>query len=113
MPGGAYVVRVDRVQPDLAHPEESTVLLDAIPTRPVDVAGFEISIKPFVNVLWLGGYMMFLGGILAWRRRAAIAARAGAKEPEPVPESKSASPGIHPRQRPALRPEPAKSVARE
>jgi cytochrome c-type biogenesis protein CcmF len=115
VPGAADVVRVAQVQPNLAHPEESTVLLDVIPTQPVDVAGFQVSIKPLVNVLWLGGYTMFLGGILAWRRRASIAARAGAKEPEPTPEGSSASPGIRPRPRRSLRPEPAaaKSVASE
>jgi len=53
--------------------------------------------------------MMFLGGIIAWRRRAGIAARV--KEPVPdstlTPEQEKPTPGIRPRRRPGLSPEPA------
>jgi cytochrome c-type biogenesis protein CcmF len=109
LPGGAGVIRVAKVTPNLAQPEESTVLLDVKPSQPVDVAGFDVSTKPYVNVLWLGGYMMFLGGILAWRRRAAITARAADKEQEPQAsgEECGTQPSIRPRRRTGLRPEPA------
>jgi hypothetical protein len=108
VPGGAYVVQVAKVTPNVEHPSESTVSLQLIPRQPVDVAAFEVSTKPYVNVLWLGGYMMFLGGILAWRRRASIAARAAVNEqgPEPALEGSSAQPGIRPRRRAGMRPEP-------
>src|SRR5436305_1207524 len=83
LPDGGKV-QVSKVTPNLDHPAESTVLLNVVPGHPVDIAGFEISTKPLVNVLWLGGYMMFLGGIMAWRRRAGIAARAKERAPEPA-----------------------------
>jgi hypothetical protein len=102
-------VQVAKVTPNLDHPEESVVSLNVVPGRPVDIAGFEISTKPLINVLWLGGYMMFLGGIMAWRRRAGIAARAKERLPEPAaaPEEEKPTPGIRPKRRPGLSPEPA------
>jgi cytochrome c-type biogenesis protein CcmF len=110
-PGGTHLVRMKGVKPNQEHPEESTVSLQFIPKNPVDVAAFTVSTKPYVNVLWLGGYMMFLGGIIAWRRRASIAAKAREKseepEPEPTPEGKEPAPAIRPRRRPQLQPEPA------
>jgi cytochrome c-type biogenesis protein CcmF len=106
LPGGAYQVKVTSVRPNLQNPEESTVMLQTIPKVPIDVAGFTVSTKPNINVLWLGGYMMFVGGILAWRRRAAIAAKARDKQQEPGATSESSEPA-RARRQPGLRPEPA------
>jgi cytochrome c-type biogenesis protein CcmF len=106
MPGGDYTVRVEKVTPNLEHPEESTVLLNIQPKVKVDVAALEISTKPYVNVLWVGGYTMFLGGLIAWRRRRVVAANIAAREeqhPEPAPEPS----GVRPKRRAGLRPEPA------
>ena len=85
----------------LSHAQASASLAPKL-TFGEEVAKF-VSTKPLVNVLWLGGYMMFLGGILAWRRRAGIAARV--KEPVPdstlTPEEQKPTPGIRPRRRQA------------
>jgi hypothetical protein len=109
IPGGTHFVRVAKLNPNQEHPEESTVSLLLIPKRPVDVADFTISTKPYVNVLWLGGYMMFLGGIIAWRRRAGIAARSREKEKEPdtAPQGDEPTPGVRPQRRRRLHPEPS------
>ncbi len=109
IPGGTHTVRVLKVKPDMQNPADSTVLLETKPKDPIDVAAFEVSTKPYVNVLWLGGYMMFLGGILTWRKRAAIAARAMEKEQEPPhPMPVAAGPGsVRPKRRRGVQPEPA------
>jgi cytochrome c-type biogenesis protein CcmF len=104
LPGGAYAVRVAKVTPNMEHPEESTVLLQFIPKQPVDAAAFEVSTKPYVNVLWLGGYTMFLGGIIAWRRRRTVAANISERERQPEPALEGS---IRPKRRAGLRPEPA------
>src|SRR5206468_7610567 len=91
LPGGAYEVQVAKVTPpNEGNGFQPTVVLQTKPTNPVDVAAFDISTKPFVNVLWLGGYMMFLGGILAWRKRVRVADHASRREPHPEPTPEAA-----------------------
>jgi hypothetical protein len=109
LPGGAYRVQVAKVSPpNQENGFQPTVMLHIAPNNPVDVAAFEISSKPFVNVLWFGGYMMFFGGILTWRKRARVAARAGEKEQQPELSPDDTEPGsIRPKRRAGLRPEPA------
>jgi hypothetical protein len=92
--------------------DQSKVLLSLIPKNPVDIAAFEVSSKPFVNVLWLGGYMMFLGGILTWRKRARVAAHASEHERQPAALPGEPKPGaVQPKRRRGLRPEPATMTA--
>jgi cytochrome c-type biogenesis protein CcmF len=109
LPGGKYAVQVKRVMPPSEeNGSQPTVLLRMTPINPPDIVRFEISTKPWVNVLWLGGYTMFLGGLLAWRKRARVAAHARehAGEPEPAAGQPRKEP-IRPKRRSGLRPEPA------
>jgi hypothetical protein len=112
IPGGHHRIRVAKVMPNMENRDQSKVLLELIPTDPVDIAAFEVSTKPLVNILWLGGYMMFLGGILAWRKRARVAAHAGAREGRPDALPEETKPGaVQPKRRRGLRPEPATMTA--
>jgi cytochrome c-type biogenesis protein CcmF len=112
IPGGHHSIRVAKVMPNMENRDQSKVLLSLIPKNPVDIAAFEVSSKPFVNVLWLGGYMMFLGGILTWRKRARVAAHASEHERQPAALPGEPKPGaVQPKRRRGLRPEPATMTA--
>jgi cytochrome c biogenesis factor len=97
MPGDDYVLSVFKIIPD-----SGSVQLLLSPTSPTDIAAIEVSHKPYINVLWLGGFFMALGRFLAWRRRRALARKTAevAAEPEtaPVPERRR---GRVPERRPA------------
>ena len=50
-------------------PETGSVQLMTTPLSPIDSASIEVSYKPFMNVLWLGGFLMATGCFLPSRRR--------------------------------------------
>jgi cytochrome c-type biogenesis protein CcmF len=84
MPGGDYDISIFKIVT-----ETGSVQLLVTPLSPTDVATIEVSYKPWINVLWLGGLFMASGCFLAWRRRILLVRRASereeARERVPVP----------------------------
>jgi cytochrome c biogenesis factor len=86
MPGDDYQISVFRILP-----EQGSVQLMVAPMTPMDAAAIEVSYKPHINVLWLGGFLMALGPFMAWRRRSLLARRSaeeteGEREIAPAPQ---------------------------
>jgi cytochrome c biogenesis factor len=101
MPGGDFMMSVFKIVP-----ETGSVQLLVVPMTPTDMAGIEVSHKPYVNVLWLGGVLMGLGPLLAWRRRVLLARKAVERWNVLGPATESAPPvaprrGRPPQRRPA------------
>jgi cytochrome c biogenesis factor len=71
LPGGDYIVSVFKIVT-----ERGSVQLLISPLNPTDIAVIEVSYKPWINILWLGGLFMAAGCFLAWRRRTLLARKA-------------------------------------
>jgi cytochrome c-type biogenesis protein CcmF len=75
LPGKAHELVVSRILvPGQEGVGDSPAVKFALaPLQPVDLVKIEISTKPGINLVWLGGYLMLFGAFLAYRRRATVA----------------------------------------
>lgn len=74
VPGTQRTIYFVKPEPDREHPEQSratiAILDKSHPAPPLhDVIALEVSIKPFINLVWAGTLVMVLGFVFAMRRR--------------------------------------------
>jgi hypothetical protein len=77
LPGGMYQLMVARIVVPGGSEGGDTpaVKLNLAPLQPVDMVMLEVTTKPGIDLVWLGGYLMLFGAFLAFRRRATVARR--------------------------------------
>jgi cytochrome c-type biogenesis protein CcmF len=75
LPGGAHRVIVEQIRVPQGSEEAPGVKLMLTPVQPIDMVMLEVTYKPFINLVWLAGYLLLFGAFLGFRRRAKLAAR--------------------------------------
>lgn len=107
LPGGAHDLIVARILvPGQEGAGEAPAVKFALaPKETIDMVRLEISTKPGINLVWLGGYLMLFGAFLAYRRRARVALQPVGASKARVPGSEFRVPGEAPGGTPA-QPEP-------